>query len=145
MVGELCGIFLSWAHHISDKYRVGWERGVTLIESGLRHKNYRKLLHNTLSQSASKELYPLQEAENKKFLKRLLETPENFRSHIRRTVGASIIRLAYGHEVVSDDDKYIKMAEDAQSNFSVAATPGAYWVDFIPWCEWESCCFNASS
>ncbi|KZT39769.1 cytochrome P450 [Sistotremastrum suecicum HHB10207 ss-3] len=115
---------------------VGWERGVTLIESGLRHKNYRKLLHNTLSQTASKDLWPLQESENKKFLKRLLETPQNFRSHIRRTVGASIIRLAYGHEVVSDDDRYIKMAEDAQSNFSVAATPNAFWVDFIPWLKY---------
>lgn len=66
----------------------------TLIGSGLsvfsisshhpRFKIYRKLLHSGLNPRAVQTYRPIQEQETRTFLQGLLNSPQNFVSHIRR-------------------------------------------------------------
>jgi hypothetical protein len=86
----------------------------------------------------------MQEASSRKFLKHLLQDPLNFRHYIRRIVGYNVAHMTYGTtgEGITDGSgiarDYIDMAEVAQANFSIAATPNAYWIDIFPWCEHEA-------
>lgn len=57
--------------------------------------------------------------------------PSNFPSHIRRAVGRTVVQVTYGHAGVNGED-YIDLAEKAQADFSISATPYMYLVDYIP-------------
>ncbi len=43
-----------------------------------------------------------------------------------------IIRVAYGLEVIGENDKYIKIAEDAMDCFNIVFQPGRYLVQTFP-------------
>lgn len=49
-----------------------------------------------------------------------------------RTVGASIIDLAYGLEKNEDVENFVMLAAWVGRNFGQVTVPGAYLVDFIP-------------
>jgi hypothetical protein len=50
----------------------------------------------------------------------------------RRFSTAIIMRVAYGHQITSDDDPYVKIAHDTGYALSNAGSPGSTPVDFIP-------------
>lgn len=96
--------------------------------------------------------YPIQLEENHKFLKRLLETPEELVSHIRRYATASIemqhridsgyrmisavvLEITYGYTVEGDDDSIVRMVDNVMEEFSASIAPGAFLVDLIPICK----------
>lgn len=60
-------------------------------------------------------------------------------SHINhtfiRSTGATILMLAYGYKVESNDDRLVRIAEDAMVGFAKASEPGAFLVDRIPFCK----------
>lgn len=45
---------------------------------------------------------------------------------------AIIIRIAFGHQILSDDDPYLKMAETISYALSNSGPPGSTPVDFFP-------------
>lgn len=47
--------------------------------------------------------------------------------------GAIIMMVTYGHEVRTDDDPFIKLAEDVRRHSE--ETPGAALVDTLPICR----------
>lgn len=66
---------------------------------------------------------------------------------MRRMVGENVARMTYGFTSYNSgvvgrgcggggegERDYIEMAERAQKNFSLAATPNTYWVDILPFC-----------
>jgi len=48
---------------------------------------------------------------------------------------AIIMRVAYGHRVVSDDDEFVQLADECGYVFSNSGPPGSTLVDFFPFCE----------
>jgi hypothetical protein len=44
------------------------------------------------------------------------------------------MNLTYGIHIAPKDDRYITMAEKALAGMSEAAKPGAFLVDFLPFC-----------
>lgn len=76
-------------------------------------------------------MYPVLESEALLLLDNLREFPADFISILRRSVGRTIVRVAYGHGGDGGED-YIDLAEVAQDNFSRAATPYTYMVDYVP-------------
>jgi len=113
--------------------RMGWDKGVTLIPSGDRHRRYRRLLQQTLSKLSSRQFFSLQQQEAHSFATRLLILPpEELQSDIRRTISSSVVRIAYGHIIENSKDSYVVDAENAQAKFGIAATPNVYLVDSLP-------------
>lgn len=45
------------------------------------------------------------------------------------------MRIAYGHQIRSDDDEYIKIGTEGANSFLVGGTPGATMIDLFPICE----------
>ena len=49
-----------------------------------------------------------------------------------RLYAAIIMKLAYGMDIDSMDNKYIRLSRDAFEAASLTRVPGAFWVEFIP-------------
>ncbi|KAJ7867164.1 cytochrome P450, partial [Mycena leptocephala] len=47
--------------------------------------------------------------------------------------GSIILRFTYGYETAPQDDKCLVLAEKSMAAFSLAAQPGTWAVDFLPW------------
>ena len=48
---------------------------------------------------------------------------------------AIIMRIAYGHRVVSDDDEFIRLTNERGYAMSNSGPPGSTPVDFFPFCK----------
>jgi cytochrome P450 len=68
MGGELCG----------------WNRTLVLTR-GERHRLYRRLVHKLFgNQSYMKQFHPTEEQETHKFLRRVMNKPEDLQQHVRQ-------------------------------------------------------------
>lgn len=69
---------------------MGWDQIVTLCGYNDRFRNIRRLMHKTLGGRGQtdkvRQYHELEETETKRFLARLLETPEDFVEHVRTYV-----------------------------------------------------------
>ncbi|KAF9527932.1 cytochrome P450 [Crepidotus variabilis] len=65
-------------------------------------------------------------------LSKLLVTPDDFLDHIRYSIGAVIMSIMYDHEVASQDDRFIKVAETANQKFAIGSTPSVFLVNVFP-------------
>ncbi|KAF9461984.1 cytochrome P450 [Collybia nuda] len=104
----------------------------TVSFSHPRFKIYRKLLHSGLNVRAVREYSAIQMQETKTLLKGLVQTPENFVAHIKRNAGAVILKVAYGYQVESHDDKFVRTIENAVKFFGAVGVPGRFWVESFP-------------
>ncbi|KAF5393735.1 hypothetical protein D9757_000328 [Collybiopsis confluens] len=117
MAGELCG----------------WKNTLVLLPYGDRFKRFRRLFHNTIgSQAIMRQYYPAEEQETKKFLRRVLAEPEQLQMHVRKTVGAVVLRISHGYEVQERKDPFVDLANTATEQFSLASSTGQFLVDCIP-------------
>ncbi|KAK7060191.1 hypothetical protein VNI00_000956 [Paramarasmius palmivorus] len=112
---------------------VGWKNTLALLPYGERFRRYRKLFHGLIGSHATvKRYHPTSEAETKMFLRRVLKSPSDLQSHIRKTTGAVILRISHGYEVKESDDPFIQLADLATEQFSLATSPGQFLVDVVP-------------
>ncbi|KAI5117759.1 hypothetical protein M0805_000603 [Coniferiporia weirii] len=111
---------------------VGWNRGLGYAQYGERFKEFRRMFHQTMGPRSLPALRALQEKENTRLLIRLLEKPDAFIDHARQSTGATILMLAYGYSAQSENDPFVRIAEEAMIGFSKASEPGAFMVDRFP-------------
>ena len=48
---------------------------------------------------------------------------------------SNILMLSHGHRVRDSDDRFLKLSDVVTDDFSLLATPGRYFVDYLPACE----------
>lgn len=59
----------------------------------------------------------------------------NIRTELSREAGAVILKMTYGYNIEPHgSDPLVSLANEAMENFSVAATPGTWIVDTLPFC-----------
>ena len=64
---------------------VGWSRTTVLLPYGARHRASRRLIQQVIgTQSAVHKFDEIEESEIRKFLKNLLDTPDDFAEHVRQ-------------------------------------------------------------
>ncbi|THV05395.1 cytochrome P450 [Dendrothele bispora CBS 962.96] len=113
---------------------IGWKNTLALMPyASKRFRRYRRLFHNLIgSQATIGQYYPVQELETHRFLRRVLTSSEDLQDHIRKTAGAIIFRISHGYEVKECNDPFVRLADLATEQFSVATAPGQFLVDSIP-------------
>ncbi|KAJ7775174.1 cytochrome P450 [Mycena metata] len=113
---------------------VGWNSGIVLSHYGTpRFRRSRKYFHQLFgSQTNLKKFYPLEEEETHKFLQRLVESPDQFLSHIHGLSSAIALRIAYGYTSQGEKDPIVDLVTAVMEEFSMAVTPGAFMVDVLP-------------
>jgi hypothetical protein len=59
-----------------------------------------------------------------------------------RMAGSTILDIAYGLDIRTADDAYLKRAEECLKIIDQAGNPGAFLVDIIPACAYYSSPFS---
>ncbi|KAG1886105.1 cytochrome P450 [Suillus subluteus] len=58
---------------------------------------------------------------------------EEWKLQRKMFAGANILMITYGHEVVDENDEWVKLARDANASLEVLTNVGAHPVDIFPW------------
>ncbi|KZV89538.1 cytochrome P450 [Exidia glandulosa HHB12029] len=93
---------------------------------------HRRALHKHLNESAAKIWWSAQHDLNAQFLKRLLDTPGDWWDLTHWLAGATIMRIAFGIDVVQKKDPWIELGIDVAEAASQAGRFGAFAVDLFP-------------
>ncbi|KAJ3545757.1 hypothetical protein NM688_g5589 [Phlebia brevispora] len=67
-------------------------------------------------------------------LKRLTHAPEKVLMHVHRFSAAIIMEIAYGHQVKSDDDRYVQLAKGVDESVEVISRAGL--LQFFPFLKY---------
>ncbi|KAH9927368.1 cytochrome P450 [Amylocystis lapponica] len=111
---------------------VGFDWHFGSMDYGDQWKDRRKAFYQHFNGPATVANQPIILRHTQELLRRLLDTPEEYRSHIRHMVGATILRVTYGLDVKPKDDPFIETVERAAYAMGASANAGAYLVDSIP-------------
>ncbi|KAJ7765339.1 cytochrome P450 [Mycena metata] len=111
---------------------MGWDETLFFQPYGSQWRAGRRLLHEQFQFSAATRFHPQQITTAHRLLSRLLESPEDFREHIRYAAGSLSMSIAYGIETLPAQDPLIETAAANLAAVVAAATPGSYLVDVLP-------------
>ncbi|KAJ8129221.1 hypothetical protein O1611_g4411 [Lasiodiplodia mahajangana] len=113
---------------------VGWEKTIGLAPYNRRFRAMRKSVSRIVgSNTTAAQFHDIQHAETAHFLLHVLSIPENLQEHIRKAVGAVVLKIAYGYTAESHrPDVLIDTVGDSMEKFARAAVPGAFMVDVFP-------------
>lgn len=79
------------------------------------------------------------EIESNRFVNRTMREPTTLLEQIRRTAGAIILKMSHGYTIEPEGQDYlISLADDVLLEFSLAAQPGHWMVDIVPFCALPS-------
>ncbi|KAF8874938.1 cytochrome P450 [Infundibulicybe gibba] len=104
----------------------------SVMPYGSRWRHHRRLFHKHFHMNTVPKHFPAQTRGTKRFLFRLLKSPQEFRDHIRHTFAATIMDVTYGIKVKEKNDPYVETVETSLEGIVAAGVPGAFLVDFMP-------------
>ncbi|KAG2054397.1 cytochrome P450 [Suillus hirtellus] len=118
MVGELCGC----------------ENMAAFTPYGDRARRQRKLMQKAFGPAVIPRYHGLMQMESRPFLSRLVTSPLRFQEHIRRYAGGLTLLVVYGHQVKSNDDPFLNLAEECVDILAnrIASGGGIWPVDIFP-------------
>jgi cytochrome P450 len=118
MVGELCGC----------------ENMIPFLPYDDCFRRRRKFMQLTLGPRSIPEYHPLIEVETRSFLRDILSSPLGYLRHTRKYAGGLTLSVIYGYQAKSDDDKYLRFAEECLNILSneIASEGGIWLVDVFP-------------
>ncbi|KAF5382531.1 hypothetical protein D9615_002807 [Tricholomella constricta] len=111
---------------------MGWDPTVTFLHYGKQFQTQRKLLQGYLNKNECVNYHPFQTREARVLVQNLIANPEARDGLLSRFSTAIVIRLVSGHQITSDDDYYIRMAEEVGATAANSGPPGSTAVDFFP-------------
>lgn len=118
MVGELCGC----------------KNMVAFTGYNDQSKRQRKLIHKAFALPVIPSYNPLIQSETYDFLRRLVVTPASYVAHTRRYAGGLTLKVVYGYEAASYEDKFLSLAEECVNLLAnrIASGGGIWPVDIFP-------------
>jgi cytochrome P450 len=111
---------------------MGWGITLTFLPWGKTFKLHRKLMQSSFTPSACKAYRPIQEQEACQAARQILHNPLDWETLLRRFSTAVVLRIGFGLGISQKDDRYVKMAIDAEEATGKGGVPGASVVDFFP-------------
>ncbi|KAJ6503710.1 cytochrome P450 [Mycena sanguinolenta] len=111
---------------------VGWSGSVPMVTYGDRHREYRKLLNESLAPRKLDELHAMEEEKALEYLQLLAKDSTAFAAHARRLVAAIIFDISHGYTVAERNDPRVELAERANHDFVLSVVPGTYFCDTLP-------------
>ncbi|TFK86471.1 cytochrome P450 [Polyporus arcularius HHB13444] len=108
-----------------------WDWNLVIMSYDKRYQTYRRIVQQEFQPSVvTRSHHSLMALEIANFLGRLLTSQQDLPKHVRRLAGAIIMRITYGHKVVSADDPFVSLAEAVRETNE--KTPGNAVVDLLP-------------
>jgi len=111
---------------------MGLHDSLLVVGYGNDHRMYRKMLQQYFSKEKSRAHRPILLREARLLAENILLNPQRRGDLLIRYSTAIIIEIAYGHQIISDDDPYVKIAEDICIATANSGPPGGTPVDMFP-------------
>ncbi|KAJ7185204.1 cytochrome P450 [Mycena filopes] len=134
LLDKRSGIYSNRSTLVMATELMGWEDSIFFQPYG--NSPGRRLLHEQFQSSAATRFWPQQTNTSHRLLSCLLESPENFMEHIRHAAGSLSMSIAYGIESLPTQDPLIEVAAAALAGVVVAANPGTFLVDVLPFLKY---------
>ncbi|KAI0639049.1 cytochrome P450 [Trametes polyzona] len=113
----------------------GCESIIAFARYGDGFRRQRRLMQFALSASNVPNYRPLLLGETYALLQRMIESPTEYMSHIRRFTGGQTLSIVYGYRATAADDPLLKMVDetlDLLSNHIASVGAGIWLVDVLP-------------
>ncbi|EKJ73242.1 hypothetical protein FPSE_06507 [Fusarium pseudograminearum CS3096] len=111
---------------------MGWGKTLTFLPFGKSWQMHRKLLQTSFSNTNVRQWHNLQRTETHRTVKDIMARPGTWETSLRRFAVAIVLQVSYGMEVPSDDDPYIRIANDAMYATGNGGVPANSLVDLVP-------------
>ncbi|KAF8063986.1 cytochrome P450 [Lyophyllum atratum] len=111
---------------------MGMHDCLVFVRYGNDFRMYRKMLREYFSKEKSRAHQRIQAREARILAEKVLAQPERRGDLLIRFATAIVVEIAYGHQIVSDDDPYVKIAEDVCFATVNSGPPGGTPVDIFP-------------
>ena len=97
-------------------------------------RRMRKAANDGFNKSSATRFYDKQTTEAILLARDCLLRPAQWDLHLQRAAASTIMSVVYGHPpITSEEDHTIDVVKDFADRIARAASPGAYWVEFLPW------------
>ncbi|KAI0259755.1 cytochrome P450 [Gloeopeniophorella convolvens] len=110
---------------------MSWSIG--FIEYGTKWRHLRHKFHMNFHPAAAKTYEPHEQRAAHQLLRSLLSNPDGHAQHLRHMAGQTILSIAYGIDVLPENDPYVASAEAVVKAVVLAASKEALLFDSIPW------------
>jgi cytochrome P450 len=111
---------------------MGWGKTLAFMPFGTSWKMHRKFLQTSFSNTNVRQWHNLRRKEAHRTVKAIIERPDTWEKSLRRFAAAIVLQVSYGTEVSSDDDPYIRIADDAMYATGNGGVPANSVVDLVP-------------
>ncbi|KEZ41192.1 hypothetical protein SAPIO_CDS7275 [Scedosporium apiospermum] len=111
---------------------MGWGATLTFLPFGPQWRLHRRLLQTNLSPSRVRQWQKLQTQESRRAAMSILVDESTWRPALKRLSVAVVLMVSYGIQVDSDDDEYLKIANDAIHVTGNGGLPAGSIVDIFP-------------
>lgn len=99
----------------------------------IRWKRMRRAAHEGFSGRAADTHQPMQEQEAARFVRHIIEDPQNWDHHLRRTAVSTVLSAVYGWVPIgTDGDTLVDRINDVMHRIARASLPGAHLVELLP-------------
>ncbi|KAJ7075424.1 cytochrome P450 [Mycena belliarum] len=115
----------------SDRPAMPMKFNMGLQPYGPVYRKHRRAFQHGFNRRESNGYQHIQTRENILLLEKLLINPSKYDEHLRTTTGAIIMMIGLGYPI-TENDRFVRVAEAAQLAMVSAARPGAYLVDLLP-------------
>ncbi|KAI5119697.1 hypothetical protein M0805_003582 [Coniferiporia weirii] len=115
---------------------INWGDMLAFARYGDQFRTQRRFVQQHFNSQASVSWRPVQIAQARVFIKNLLVSPRKFHQHVVRMSSANIVKITYGHDILSDDDGYVNLAVACTSRAAAAGIPGMTPVDLLPFIQY---------
>ncbi|KAL4257435.1 cytochrome P450 family protein [Pleurotus pulmonarius] len=111
---------------------MGWDPNLAFLPYGPRFRKHRKLLQSHFSEHGQAKFRPIQLQNACLLAQGLMQNTKGYQHLVGRYTTAIVIRIAYGHQILSDDDIFVQTVHDCGYTLNNGGPPGGTVVDFFP-------------
>ncbi|KAF8521782.1 cytochrome P450 [Hysterangium stoloniferum] len=110
----------------------GMPWSLALIPYGERWRQHRHAFHQKFNSRVLSQYTPVQTKHSRNLLYQLHNSKDNWESLIRHSIGAAIMEITYGIDILPKNDPYIATAEFVLGLAGEIGPPSSYLVNTIP-------------
>ncbi|KAJ7270424.1 cytochrome P450 [Mycena rebaudengoi] len=111
---------------------IGFTWNFTFMRYGNLWKEHRKAFVQEVQPSTAAFHHSMELDAARVLLQRLLDSPDKLEKHFRHMMGMTIMSMAYGIEVLPENDPYIASAEKGINAVASSGNSGAHLVESLP-------------
>ncbi|KAH9926308.1 cytochrome P450 98A3 [Epithele typhae] len=108
-----------------------FDKMFVLHRYGERWRLHRRVFHEFFNINAVSQLRPVQQISARRLLAAILKSPRDVAARLKFSIASNLIQVAYGIEMIEEDDKYFEMVERITETGQAISVPGRFPVETI--------------